>query len=96
LAKSEKQDQVFSRVSATRFSIFLKAPHLVYRKKTKQKFVDCKTKFRHRQKLEIARLSSDGLSLTLAHNHKLNSIIIKNDVVYAYSSNLASIENTPI
>jgi hypothetical protein len=58
--------------------------------------VDCKTKFRHRQKLEIARLSSDGLSLTLAHNHKLNSIIIKNDVVYAYSSNLASIENTPI
>ena len=58
--------------------------------------VDCKTKFRHRQKLEIARLSSDGLSLTLAHNHKLNSIIIKNDVVYAYSSNLVSIENTPI
>jgi len=36
------------------------------------------------------------LSLTLAHNHKLNSIIIKNDVVYAYSSNLVSIENTPI
>ena len=58
--------------------------------------VDCIAKFRHRQQLEIAGFSSDGLSLTLAHKLNNNSIICQNDVVYAYISNHVNIENTPI
>ena len=59
-------------------------------------YVDCIAKFRHRQQLEIAGFSSDGLSLTLAHKLNNNSIICQNDVVYAYISNHVNIENTPI